>query len=776
MLNSQSTLETALLYASLGFRTFPIWPYADSSRTICSCRKGAACDRAGKHPIWTGWPERATADKEKVRQAFGDARITNLGIATGQRSNLLVIDIDDQEAYDFYSQITPIENSTLTARTGNGWHLYYQYTDQVKQGERIFGGGIKIDSRADGGFVVAPPSFHAKAQTAYHWLTSDTPPALIPSEVIARLASGRAPKPDRQDQPAQSPPKKKKSYEEELRKFTLDDAKDALKHVSAEDRSDWRNIGIALGRHFNRSDEAWGLYLEWADNYSGQRDSSREKVMKEAFYTKSKEENEGHITVGTIIYHAQKGGWIRGKAELEKYCFHAEEDKFMYSGNNDYVKESVLNSLPNIRPVFVNDNVIKASSYIKRHRTVRSVGFSPIHPHGFLEGKHFDESGFVVNSDLNCYNKRKTPYVKHGRADEAKRYTDYVEKVYGIDEAAVFLKFMAHLIQKPHIKPSWLPVIGGDQGIGKDVIVELAAYSLFGEDSEGNLIAPPQHSLSIIGKDFTDYLDGSPLVRFSETGVLRKEMVSKISEELKRIVTQRTLHTNNKSAKQGRAASHCGFVITTNHLAEGLVYEKGVRRFYVIKCASAEDLKITNTSEGEGDKIIQALWEWGANGEGKHHIAAYLRDLDISDFNVGLLPSRTEALMELEATHSRTADEEIVLEVLHKHLGNPRCIVQSLIRDVAVEEGFYKDKKQAQDAVKRAIPRLNYIPVKSYGVYGPHTDKILKIEKSDSRCRVRIGGLQTRVYAHKKVMDITTKDFDDLVALIKKRPDGKAEF
>jgi hypothetical protein len=98
---------------------------------------------------WTLWPD------------------SNIGIITGAASGLVVVDIDDPD-------IAPTFTDTVECRTGSGGrHLYYKHPGRpVKSSVKVAPG---TDSRADGGYVVAPPSRHISGEV-YQWVEgpSDT--------------------------------------------------------------------------------------------------------------------------------------------------------------------------------------------------------------------------------------------------------------------------------------------------------------------------------------------------------------------------------------------------------------------------------------------------------------------------------------------------------------------------------------------------------------------------------------------------------------------------
>ena len=155
-----SPVAMALAYAAHGWAVLPLYSVVNGE---CNCWKGAKCGRdAGKHPRVTGGFLSASTDSDKIRDWLGMWPHTNIGIATGATSGIVVVDIDPRNgAMDTLAKMAD-EGKTF-ARTAQvlthsgGWHLYYQYPGyKVKSESNALGPGIDI--KADGGYVVAPPS------------------------------------------------------------------------------------------------------------------------------------------------------------------------------------------------------------------------------------------------------------------------------------------------------------------------------------------------------------------------------------------------------------------------------------------------------------------------------------------------------------------------------------------------------------------------------------------------------------------------------------------
>jgi putative DNA primase/helicase len=80
----------------------------------------------------------------------------NLGIITGSASGIVVVDIDNDDAYTWCNENGGLP-STVTIKTPRGYHLYYaQPNIPISNSASKLASGVDI--RGDGGFVVGPES------------------------------------------------------------------------------------------------------------------------------------------------------------------------------------------------------------------------------------------------------------------------------------------------------------------------------------------------------------------------------------------------------------------------------------------------------------------------------------------------------------------------------------------------------------------------------------------------------------------------------------------
>lgn len=155
-------------------------------------------DCAGGH---RKWEERATIDPDRIRRAWGDLPF-NVGIGTGP-SGLVVVDLDmpkRKSSTDTPSGVTTFTAlceragqavpTTRTVRTASGGvHLYFTTPPGVRLGNTAGRLGKRIDTRAWGGYVVAPGSL---TSTGAYAVVNDAPTAPLPEWLCSHLAVRQA--------------------------------------------------------------------------------------------------------------------------------------------------------------------------------------------------------------------------------------------------------------------------------------------------------------------------------------------------------------------------------------------------------------------------------------------------------------------------------------------------------------------------------------------------------------------------------------------------------
>jgi len=172
-------LAAALGYAARGWAVFP-------------------CAERGKVPITSRGCLEATTDRAQVERWWSRTPGANVGIACGRASGIVVVDLDGEDGIATWGRL--IEQGsprTAVAQTGSGgWHVFYALPpgERARNTARRLGPGI--DTRGDGGYVVAAPSVHPSGGR-YAW-RRDIPLAAAPAwllEAVRRPRQVEAPAP-----------------------------------------------------------------------------------------------------------------------------------------------------------------------------------------------------------------------------------------------------------------------------------------------------------------------------------------------------------------------------------------------------------------------------------------------------------------------------------------------------------------------------------------------------------------------------------------------------
>jgi Bifunctional DNA primase/polymerase, N-terminal/AAA domain/Homeodomain-like domain len=144
-------VEHALALAKRGLKVFPLKP-RDKVPLTEHGFKDATTDTAQIKAWWERWPE------------------ANIGISTGEGSGFWTIDVDANDGgeaslkrlTDAHGPLPP----TVESITGEGRHLHLRWVDGIGCTTKRLGPGL--DTRGNGGYVVAPPSVHPSGRR-YVW-------------------------------------------------------------------------------------------------------------------------------------------------------------------------------------------------------------------------------------------------------------------------------------------------------------------------------------------------------------------------------------------------------------------------------------------------------------------------------------------------------------------------------------------------------------------------------------------------------------------------------
>ena len=147
------------------------------------------CAPGGKKPACEHGCNDATRDAQRITGWWQHIPNANIGVATGP-SNLVVIDLDGDDGLAAWAELLTqngMHEMTVSSMTGRGGkHLWFRAPEgvTVRSSTRKLGPGL--DVRAQGGYVVVPPSV---TEGEYEWIMSpeDVDFALLPQPLVDLL-------------------------------------------------------------------------------------------------------------------------------------------------------------------------------------------------------------------------------------------------------------------------------------------------------------------------------------------------------------------------------------------------------------------------------------------------------------------------------------------------------------------------------------------------------------------------------------------------------------
>lgn len=159
--------------AGLTRRGMAVFPVHSPSVSGCSCGRHD-CSSPCKHPR-VHWRTSASTDAGQVRDWWTRWPTANIGLVTGVKSGLIVLDVDPAHGgldslRDLVAEEGAVEAFARVRTGGGGMHFYLRHPGgRVRNRTGLRPG---IDVRGDGGYVVAPPSVHASGRR-YVWEARD---------------------------------------------------------------------------------------------------------------------------------------------------------------------------------------------------------------------------------------------------------------------------------------------------------------------------------------------------------------------------------------------------------------------------------------------------------------------------------------------------------------------------------------------------------------------------------------------------------------------------
>ena len=131
-----------------------------------------------KRPYMTNWLQytKTRPGKTLVSSWFNNLTGAGVGLVTGRISGVVVLDVESWCPTPVEELLKKYPTQMIARSGGGGVHLFYSYPQNVGKISNRVGIFEGADLRADGGFLVLPPTMHPSGNR-YEWIKRGIPGA-----------------------------------------------------------------------------------------------------------------------------------------------------------------------------------------------------------------------------------------------------------------------------------------------------------------------------------------------------------------------------------------------------------------------------------------------------------------------------------------------------------------------------------------------------------------------------------------------------------------------
>ncbi len=579
--------------AAAGHRVFPVKP-------------------AGKEPAiaWKEFVERAPTTEEL---AHWNASDFNVGVITGEPSDIAVLDVDSAEAQEFVDALDLPPTPRLT--TGRGTHFYFRLPQGgVRNATNI--AGHKLDLRGDGGYVVGDGSIHPSG-LRYTWEIGpdEVPFAEFPLQLLELVKSKARVRTNHSKQSAGHEPDVAENRYADWLDRRINEACASIRSTEEGGRNNALfQVAVRLAEDVAAAGADWSGFaapLVEAAQTSGLDAHEAGRTVESAWRAGS-ENPTSWITLSRewIFNSGSEVFWhLESRASLKPSGFKAEFGKL-----NPAKKQALT--------TFLTSN-----GYVE---VVQGIAYEPQQSLGIFELNGRKWFNAFEPSQIVAEEGDATPFVA---------YLRYL--VPDDEERDHLLKMIAHLVRNPGEKLTHALLLSSRvHGVGKSTLTDIMTQ----------LIGPRncrKATSDEIDGQYQSFLEGKLLVVVEELNIRQGlRTYNKLKDWITGLVSPiRKLYEDTRDVTNSAT-----FVFLTN-LSLPLLIEPSDRRFFVIE--SPAELRDPDYWVG--------LHEWIGRSLGviRHH----LDQVDLSDFKRFAPPPVTKAKEKLIA-RSRNPISQDLMEMI----------------------------------------------------------------------------------------------------------------
>nr|WPF46472.1 MAG: hypothetical protein [Lake Baikal virophage 3] len=512
-------------------------------------------------------------------------------LLTGPKSGITAIDVDDPKM-EHNAKLTRMceEAGAIKQVTRKGTHFIFQYTDRLKT---TTSQKLALDIRNNDALLYCEPSKYVASGKTYRYKWTNLPDEaheipVMPNSIIEYVISLYKPNFTKEDKKKITASTKKDATNMDKMKADISTDHDDIQKVvmginkeHAENYDDWVKVGIALYHakvpwtiwdEFSKRTTIEGQYEEGRCFYTFQ--SFKDKVIDDPITIKTlywwlKQENPE--VFATLINQEDTAEYLKMKEEFER-------DNFIVGTRLCHLHQNGSRS-------FINDTEARLLYANKEYKVfdgdrVKKQSFYSI----WLKDpkrKQYDRMDFcpdVANCPDNVYNLFKGLRGESLSMDASGNEIEMTDAeiteaiapvLYHVSSLTsgkpeYFLKWMANIIQKPHIKSQTSIVLrdvsqmlkpGG--GTGKNMFIEWFGEKLLGDDYFLVL-----GNNSLLYDNFSEHLENKLLVYVEEAK--GRDNVREI-DSLKASITSKTKMINRKGVPKYQQNDFTRYIWGTNN-------------------------------------------------------------------------------------------------------------------------------------------------------------------------------------------------------------------
>jgi hypothetical protein len=339
-----------------------------------------------------------------------------------------------------------------------------------------------------------------------------------------------------------------------------------------------------------------------------------------------------------------------GAIGLDDFYAVPASNQFLFMPTRElWPSESVNGILPPIQTAVKRNGAwvtIKPTVWLKQYRRVEQLTWVPGLPE-IIEDKLLFNGGWQQRQGAHCLNLYRPPQIGSGSPAAASSWLDHLYRLYP-EDADDIINWLAHRVQRPGEKPNHALVLGGGQGIGKDMLLQPVKLAVgpwnFQEISPTNLMESWSPFVKAV------------VLRMSEAHDIGESDRAKRYALYERVkiyaaAPPDVLRCNDKYIRSFYVPNVLGLIITTNHKTDGVYLPSDDRRHLVAwsEC----------TKEQFSAAYFNKLWHWLLFEGGNEHVAAYLAQRDLSAFDPCALPRQTTAFFDIVNASQAPEDAEL---------------------------------------------------------------------------------------------------------------------